>query len=64
MIDGTLNKICMVMGFETSDDALIIWLHMCCKVRLEILDVDALKSIRDNVTQEVVLEEKDFSAFL
>ena len=50
MIDSALDKSCVVMSFETSDYALILWLYVCYKVRLEILDVDALKSIGDNVT--------------
>ena len=54
----------MAVGFEASDDALIIWLYMRCKVGCKTLDADALKSIRDNVAGEIILEEKDLSAFL
>lgn len=54
----------MVMGLEALDYALIIWLNMCSQISLKILDMDALKSIRDNVAREIILEEKDLLSFL
>jgi hypothetical protein len=43
MINSLLDKSGMVMGFEASDDTLVLWLDMCSEVWLEVFDSDVLK---------------------
>jgi hypothetical protein len=40
----------MIVGFEASDDALIIWLDMHCEIWLEIFNTNVPKIVWNNVT--------------
>ena len=50
------------MGFKASYYPLIIWLNMGCEIGLEVLDVDVLKAIGNNMSQEIVLKEDDLAS--
>jgi hypothetical protein len=47
----------MVVGFEASNDALIFWLDVRSKVRLEIFNLDIFEVSRNDVARKVVLEK-------
>ena len=49
MIDGTVNEFGMVMCLETTNDPLVVGLHMRCEVWGKILDVNVGKVIRNYV---------------
>ena len=51
----------MVVSFEASDYALVFGLNMCSEVRLEVLDSNILKVVRNDMAGEVVLEKKNFA---
>lgn len=50
----------MVMGFEASDDALVLWLDMRGEVWLEVFNSDVLKVGRNNMARKVILKEEYF----
>ena len=50
LVDSTMDIGGTVMSFETSDDALVHWLNVCCKVWGEVLNTDVLKTLWNNMT--------------
>jgi hypothetical protein len=52
----------MVVSLECFDYTLVLWLDMQCEVWCKIFDFNILEIIGDNMTREVVLKQKDFSA--
>jgi hypothetical protein len=57
-VNCPLNKTSAVVGFEAPDDPLVIGLDMCSEIWFEIFDADILKTLRDNMTREIVLQKK------
>lgn len=49
------------MSLEAANNALVFWLYMGGEIRFEVFDPNVLKTIRDNVTREIILKEKDLS---
>lgn len=49
------------MGLEAAYDALVQRLDVSSKIGCKILDMDILKTIRNNMSGEVILEQKYFS---
>jgi hypothetical protein len=48
------------MGFEASDDTLVLWLDMHSGVWLEVFNSDVLKVGRNNMARKVILKEEYF----
>ena len=63
MINGVLDKFGVIMSLEASDDALIHGLNMCSEIWLEVLNTNILKTIWDDMTRKIVLQEKDLVSF-
>ena len=57
-IDSLINESSVVVSFKASDDALIHWLDMSSEVWCEVLDAYILKTTRNNMTCEIILQEK------
>jgi hypothetical protein len=60
-VNGSLDESCAVVGFEASDNALVLQLDMCSKVWFEVFNSDVLNVGRDNVAGKVILKQKYFS---
>jgi hypothetical protein len=58
LINCSFDESGMVVGLETSDNALIIGLDMCCEVWLEVVNSNTSETIRNDMPREVVLKEK------
>ena len=51
------------MNLEALNDALILWLNMCCQIWFEIHNLNLLQIIWDDVTAEIILEKEDIVLF-
>jgi len=45
------------VALKATDDTLIKWLDMCSEISCKVFHTNVLEIIRDNMAEEVVLEE-------
>lgn len=55
VVNCLLNVFCMVMGLEAPDYALVHRLDMGCEVWFKIHNMDVLKTVWNDMAQEIIL---------
>src|SRR5258706_16141518 len=59
-----MNKFCTVMGFEATNNTLVIGVDVCSQVWFKVFDMNICESIWNDVSREIVLQEEDFSSLI
>ena len=63
-IDGLLDRLHVVVGFEAANYALVFGLYVCSEIWLEVLHSDILKVVRNNVARKIILQKKNLASLL